>query len=186
MPLCFLFGFRDVAEPWHTNDDVDGNAEVTGSADIEHLSRFAPFRRARNAIRAQSTHSPRTSSSRSRNTQLSPAVHDFRPAQLTPQLMPTPTYAAETQKALPNLRPEYPIFVPTQSLPVSHVNQSFFQTTADPVVPRMAGLMPDLTIPQPSMDDYIRTADDMAGYLTWDAMEVPAWLNYGNLFPPAG
>lgn len=186
MPLCFLFGFRDVAEPWYTKDDVDGDAEVTGSADVEHLSRFAPFRRARFALKAQSAHSPRTSSSRSRNTHPSPAVHDYRPTQPTPQPMPTPSYAAENQQALPSLRPEYSNFMQSQTLPMNQMNQGFYQNTPDPVAQQMTGLMPDMVISQPSMDEYIQTADDMAGYLTWNAMEVPSWLNYGNLFPPAG
>lgn len=189
MPLCFLFGFRDVAEPWCTKEDVEGDAaEVTGSADIEHLSRFAPFRRARTALKAQSIHSPKTSSSRSRNTQPSPAVPDFRSAQMTPAPVPTPapTYSTENQQPLPNLRPEYSNYMPAQSLPMNQMNQNFFQGAPDPGVPQMTRMMPDMMVPQPSMEDYIRTAGDMAGYLTWDAMEVPAWLNYGNLFPPAG
>lgn len=201
MPLCFLFGFRDVAEPWRTKEDIEGDAaEVTGSADIEHLSRFAPFRRARNALKARSTHSPKTTSSRSRNTQPSPAFPDYRSAQMTPGTIPapvpapTPAYNADSQQPLPNLRPEYSNYMPAQTLPmnqmsqVSQVNQmgQGFFPAPDSGVSQMAEMMPDIMVPQPSMDDYIRTAGDMAGYLTWDVMEVPAWLNYGNLFPPAG
>ena len=186
MPLCFLFGFRDIAEPWRRKDDVEGDAEVTGSADIEHLSRFAPFRRARSALKAQSTNSPRTSSSRSRNNQPSPAV-DFRSQQPMSQGVPTPTFPVENQQAPPTLRPEYSNFPPQQNLPMDAMNQAFFQTAPESTIPQVASLqVPEMMPLQPSMDDYIRTADDMAGYLTWDVMEVPSWLNYGNLFPPAG
>lgn len=67
------------------------------------------------------------------------------------------------------------------------MNQAFFQTAPESTMPQVTSLqVPDMMPLQPSMDDYIRTADDMAGYLTWDVMEVPSWLNYGNLFPPAG
>lgn len=186
MPLCFLFGFRDIAEPWRRKDDVDGDAEVTGSADIEHLSRFAPFRRARSALKAQSTNSPRTSSSRSRNNQPSPAV-DFRSQQPMSQGVPTPHFPVENQQAPPGLRPEFSNFPPQQNLPMDTMNQAFFQTAPESTMPQVTSLqVPDMMPLQPSMDDYIRTADDMAGYLTWDVMEVPSWLNYGNLFPPAG
>lgn len=79
--------------------------------------------------------------------------------------------------------PEYQNFAPLPSQPLP-VNQGFYQSAPAQIVPQMAGMMPGMTIPQPSMDDYVRTADEMSGYLTWQAMEVPPWLNLENVLPP--
>lgn len=80
------------------------------------------------------------------------------------------------------LQSEYPTFLPTPAIPA---DPGYYQSPPGPIVPQMSSMMPpDVIVSQPSMDDYIRTAGEMAGYLTWDTLEVPPWLNYGNLFPP--
>ncbi|KAI6783981.1 uncharacterized protein J7T54_001857 [Emericellopsis cladophorae] len=181
MPLCFLFGFRDVAEPYRRRGYADDNeAEVVGSADIDHLSRFAPFRRARSELKASSVQSPVSSSSR--HTHPSPARQD---SMTLPPLMVPPTTVPDTAQSqrrntqmLPVLRPAYSSFVPPD--PVA-VDQNYYPV--QPIHSQMMSMVSDTMEGQPTMDDYIRTAGDMAGYLTWDHMEIPASLNYANFFP---
>jgi hypothetical protein len=227
MPICFLFGFRDVAEPYrsvtryviasHSStatltsvsaSEGDDAAEVTGSADVEHLSRFAPLRRARSAIHeakssagsgaASSNKSyPSTSHSSLRPPHLvssqqaplsaSPSEIINHPVQnLDPVTVSIPSQAPAISQppttlqlgpdqVLPSLRPDYMASV---SEPLS-----LEQADVAPNLPAMGAAMMD-GIPQPSVDDYIRTADEMSGYLTWQAMTVPSWLNFGDMFPP--
>lgn len=51
-------------------------------------------------------------------------------------------------------------------------------TTTEMISP-MAALMPqDAAMMQLSMEEYTRAANDMSNYLTWNMMEIPAWLDY--------
>lgn len=36
---------------------------------------------------------------------------------------------------------------------------------------------------QPSVDDYIKTADEMSPYLTWNMPDMPQWLTLGDHVP---
>lgn len=83
---------------------------------------------------------------------------------------------------LPVLRPAYSSFAPPDPVVM---DQSYYsvQSTLPPIHSQMMSMVSDTMAGQPTMDDYIRTAGDMAGYLTWDQMEIPASLNYANFFP---
>jgi len=175
--MCF-----DKMLMWYSPDDNE--AEVIGSADIDHLSRFAPFRRARSELKASSVQSPVSSSSR--HTHPSPARQDSR---TLPPLMVPPTTVPNTAQSkprntqmLPVLRPAYSSFAPPDPVVM---DQSYYsvQSTLPPIHSQMMSMVSDTMAGQPTMDDYIRTAGDMAGYLTWDQMEIPASLNYANFFP---
>ncbi|OIW27650.1 hypothetical protein CONLIGDRAFT_441613 [Coniochaeta ligniaria NRRL 30616] len=51
LPLCSTFGLRDFANEWReVEQSPDAPAEVTGPADMHHLSNFALFRKARSEI----------------------------------------------------------------------------------------------------------------------------------------
>lgn len=226
MPICFLFGFRDVAEPYRditryvteslssraslifvSVSEGDDPAEVTAPADVEHLSRFAPLRRARSAIHeakssggsgAGSSHRSYTSTTHSslRPPPVAPSqqpplsasssniVNSAQnygpspapiPSQATAPPQPFATLQLGSDQILPNLRPDYMLPV-SETLPLE-------QSDTFQHMPVMGATMMD-GIPQPSVDDYIRTADEMSGYLTWQAMTVPSWLNFDNMFPP--
>lgn len=156
----------------------DGDvAEVVGSADNEHLSRFAPFRRARCSLKAQPTSSTQTSSSR--YTRPSPPAYPAQDSvgQSIQKAVAPVTLETEPQM-LPGTQANYQSFAPPGSM-----DQGFYTTPAVPIVPQMGTMVNDMSMPQPSMDDYVRTADEMSGYLTWDMMDIPPMLDYGNYFP---
>lgn len=82
------------------------------------------------------------------------------------------------QQMIPETQQSYQAFIPPGGL-----DQGFYATPAAPMMSQTGTMMTDMTIPQPSTDDYVRTADEMSGYLTWDMMDIPPMLDYGNYFP---
>lgn len=85
-----------------------------------------------------------------------------------------------TEQLLPNPQSAYSMLAP-EPLPMQAVYSGDGSQYMPDIATTMATAVP---ISQPSMDDYIRTADEMSGYLTWQTMEIPPWLNLENLFPP--
>jgi hypothetical protein len=152
----------------------DGDpAEVVGSADLEHLSRFAPFRRARSALKSQpGVSSTRTSSSH--HAQSSPATQENYPLS---QPISAHLQVDADHQGLSSLPPEQAF------MPVG-MGQGLFSTPSMQMARPMQPIVSEMMIPQPSMNDYVRTADEMSSYLTWDAMDIPPMLDYGNFFPP--
>lgn len=159
---------------------------MTGSADIEHLSQFAPFRRARSELKkAKSTGSAMTLSSG--YTQPSPVAQ--------PGVQPTETIETghtEHDYSLPTMAPAYPSF--TQQQP---------QHQQAPMVAELAPnpnqMMPPISIPlgaptempmqnnvmmQAQVDDYLKAADELSNYLTWDMSQLPTWIDFGEMMPP--
>ena len=37
---------------------------------------------------------------------------------------------------------------------------------------------------QPSVDDYIKTADEMSNLLTWTMPDIPPWMSLGDMMAP--
>jgi hypothetical protein len=46
------------------------------------------------------------------------------------------------------------------------------------------GIMTSGTTMPPGMDDYLRRANEMSGYLTWEEMNLPQWFHNGDAYPP--
>lgn len=137
--------------------------EVTGSADIHHLTYFAPFRRARSEIRAhQSSTSPGTVSSfNTQGSWTSGLANRERPPinAIEPIITESPQLQQAHESSL----------VATSQHPIStgehlHPHQPQQQ---------IGEVAPDLTMFAPSMEDYIRTAGEMSDYLTWNMYELP-------------
>lgn len=182
---------------WNISDD-DDQAEVTGSAEVEHLSRFAPLRRARSAIQearssegsrdhssrdsrmspiTQGSHRPSIVSASQSAMSISPSViADTAQSALSAPLQLPPPLSDLSEQVPPHLQPDYSTFI-HETLPL----QTAYSGDGSQYMPDMTTAVP---ISQPSMDHYIRTADEMSGYLTWQTTEIPPWLNFGNLFPP--
>jgi hypothetical protein len=198
LPLCYIFGFRDAAEPYRTKDPVryacpedtwwchansiysftENPAELTGSAEVEHLSQFAPFRRARTNIkRSQSAGGSKTPSSQ--NEQLSLVM------QPPPSLLDTNMSSVGNEPPPFNLQPDYPPFA---AQPSGILIPLYGNDNAQTVVTLGSLTHPSETpaIPQSSMTmgDYIRAADEMSGFLTWQTSDLPPWFTYDNPFPP--
>jgi hypothetical protein len=51
------------------------------------------------------------------------------------------------------------------------------------VTPLVGSMIQNEDILQPSMDDYIRAADEMSSYLTWDMNQLPPWINFNDPMP---
>ncbi|VUC20648.1 unnamed protein product [Clonostachys rosea] len=183
LPLCYIFGFRDAAEPYRTKDLVSFNedpAEVTGPAEVEHLSQFAPFRRARTSIkRSQSAAGSKTPSSQ--NEQLSLVMQPL-PGLLDTSMSPV---GNEPQPPPFNLQPDYPPFAAQPSgisMPLYRSQNAQTMVTLGSIThPSETPAIPQSSM---TMGDYIRAADEMSGFLTWQTSDLPPWFTYDNPFPP--
>lgn len=75
--------------------------------------------------------------------------------------------------SLPILRPTYP---PIEVAP-ELMSQSLAQRNPLQIMPSAGVMVQNGAILQPSVDDYIKTADEMSTYLTWGMTEIPNWMN---------
>ncbi|KAH8125289.1 hypothetical protein LI328DRAFT_155837 [Trichoderma asperelloides] len=177
IPLCHIFGFRDIAERYQEtlNIPIDP-AEVTGSAEDYHLSALASFRRGRTQLEeAQSTSSVKTMSANDNKSPLIQASQNL--------FYETPidkSGGSDFTNSLPVLRPTYP---PLEIAP-ELMNQSLPQRNPLHTIPSAGVMVQNGVIIQPSVDDYIKTADEMSAYLTWGIPDIPQWLNLPDQMPP--
>lgn len=49
------------------------------------------------------------------------------------------------------------------------------------LMPSAGVMMQHNAMLQPSVDDYIRTADEMSNLLTWNMPDIPPWMNLGDM-----
>ncbi|EHK41509.1 uncharacterized protein TrAtP1_005005 [Trichoderma atroviride] len=177
IPLCHLFGFRDIAERYQETLSIPIDpAEVTGSAEDHHLSALASFRRGRAQIEeAQSTSSVKTMSA---NDCKSPLIQASQ--NLFYETSIDKSGGSDFANALPVLRPTYP---PLEIAP-ELMNQSLPSNDSLHVIPSAGVLVQNGAIMQPSVEDYIKTADEMSTYLTWGIPDMPQWLNLPDQMPP--
>lgn len=38
---------------------------------------------------------------------------------------------------------------------------------------------------QAQVDEYLKAADEMSNYMTWDMTQLPSWTDFGDMLPPA-
>ncbi|RFU75772.1 hypothetical protein TARUN_6531 [Trichoderma arundinaceum] len=181
IPLCHLFGFRDIAERYQEtlglSVPIDA-AEVTGSADVHHLSALASFRRGRVQLQeSQSAGSVKTMSSTNDNQ--SPLIHASQNIGYG-GLVDKGGGGDFTTNSLPVLRPIYP---PLEIAP-ELMSQGLAQRNALQIMPSAGVMVQSGAMLQPSVDDYIKTADEMSTYLTWGMPEIPQWINLPDQMPP--
>lgn len=154
--------------------------EITGPADAEHLSQFAPFRRARTTIETtKSITGSKTSSSQ----------HESVPLVVRTLTSPTATRPTGVSDHPPTSLPsDYSAMSdqPGEAVRATPPAATFYRSGEGDGAVALGTNMPlpeDSGIPQPSMNHYIRTADEMSGYLTWQTTELPPWFNYDSQFP---
>ncbi|EHK15321.1 uncharacterized protein TRIVIDRAFT_123716, partial [Trichoderma virens Gv29-8] len=169
IPLCHLFGFRDIAERYQEtlglNIPIDP-AEVTGSADDHHLSALASFRRGRVQLQeSQSSGGAKTMSSENDNTP--PLIHASQSIIYEDPV--DKSSGGDFTNSLPVLRPVYP---PLEVAP-ELMSQSLSPRNALQIMPSAGVMVQNGALLQPSVDDYIKTADEMSTYLTWGMPEIP-------------
>ncbi|EEU40352.1 uncharacterized protein NECHADRAFT_76532 [Fusarium vanettenii 77-13-4] len=172
LPLCILFGFRDIAEEWRDSQTPHRmSPEVTGTAEVHHLVSFAPFRRAQTEIKARQSASPRTlSSSAISASQSARRANEERPP----------------INSVDNAGPDQHLVAVPNPGPIAH-NQAM-QVMAQEMDTDQID-MTDLHMVHPSMEDYIRTAGEMSDYLTWNMSELPdlsIWTDFGGQDPSSG
>ncbi|KAF4980458.1 hypothetical protein FDECE_17877 [Fusarium decemcellulare] len=171
LPLCILFGFRDIAEEWRDSQTPHRmSPEVTGPAEAHHLVNFAPFRRAQTEIQARQSASPKTiSSSGISATQQTRRLNDQRPTINSVDTAPTQRQSNQPLPLTPEFEP--------QGQPMPAMMQNVIHDQME---------MSDLEMVHPSMEDYIRTAGEMSDYLTWNMSELPdlpLWTDFGSQDP---
>ncbi|RSL65958.1 hypothetical protein CEP51_012921 [Fusarium floridanum] len=169
LPLCILFGFRDIAEEWRDSQTPHRmSPEVTGTAEVHHLVSFAPFRRAQTEIKARQSASPRTVSSS--------AISASQPARRANEERPP-------INSVDNAGPDQHLV----AAPIAPHNQAMQVMAQGMDTSQME--MTDLHMVHPSMEDYIRTAGEMSDYLTWNMSELPdlsIWTDFGGQDPASG
>ncbi|KAK4079651.1 transcriptional regulator family: Fungal Specific TF [Trichoderma harzianum] len=180
IPLCHLFGFRDIAERYQETLGLSipiDPAEVTGSADDHHLVALASFRRGRVQLQeSQATGSAKTMSSGNDNK--SPLIHASQSVIYEETV--DRGNGGDFTSSLPILRPTYP---PIEVAP-ELLSQSLAQRNPLQIMPSAGVMVQNGAILQPSVDDYIKTADEMSTYLTWGMTEIPHWMNLPDPMPP--
>ncbi|KAL7974367.1 hypothetical protein HDV63DRAFT_111362 [Trichoderma sp. SZMC 28014] len=177
IPLCHIFGFRDIAERYQETLSITIDpAEVIGSAEDHHLSAFASFRRGRAQVEeAQSTSSTKTMSA---NDGKSPLIQANQNVFYETSI--DKSGSGHFANALPVLRSTYP---PLEIAP-ELMNQSLPPRDSLHVIPSAGVLVQNGAIIQPSVEDYIKTADELSTYLTWGIPDMPQWLNLPDQMPP--
>ncbi|KAH7329468.1 hypothetical protein B0I35DRAFT_474073 [Stachybotrys elegans] len=183
LPLCVMFGFPDIADRHRElQEELNGAIEVTGPANHDHLSPFNPFRKAKTQVKQASTwgSSPKRASQAStipspsthgsqRSSSTKPQVEDGSTASL-PCLLPTDIFGMgftgmEGMEGMEGMGQEDP----NQQMTLPNFGMQYATTT------------------QPSTVDYIRAADQMSGYLTWQMMELPndlpPWTSEADFLP---
>lgn len=199
LPICTLFGFRHIAEKYHEPTEYErfyiflalifvnslyrdnsDPAEVTGSADMHHLSRLAPFRRGQSELKGHTAQSDRTASSS--NTHHSPVAQSRKQA---------------TQRGTANYGGQsygngFPVARPGQGLAPTANGNGVVASQPGPssqrgplqLMPSAGVMMQHNAMLQPSVDDYIKTADEMSNLLTWTMPDIPPWMNLGDMMAP--
>ncbi|KAJ0420218.1 hypothetical protein BJY00DRAFT_313155 [Aspergillus carlsbadensis] len=157
LSLCMLFGLEDITHEFHgTHLDPDESTFVTGSPEMHHLTNFAFFRQARAEIQARQANLSFTKSPSS------------KPSQYTPQRALLDAASWEGQKdERENYHPQSNGQISERAAhSISHVPE------VEPSLSRSNNLADS----QPSVEDYIRTAEGMCDYLAWDSME--SWQSW--------
>lgn len=95
--------------------------------------------------------------------------------------------------ALPTLRPTYPIVHQTQGPLVPDLGQPAHsqmppQPPLDQMLPPTEGMIPNDAIlqaqVQAQVDDYLKAADELSNYMTWDMTQLPSWVDFGGMMGP--
>ncbi|PTB75659.1 hypothetical protein M440DRAFT_1439356 [Trichoderma longibrachiatum ATCC 18648] len=180
IPLCHLFGFRDIAERYQETLGLSipiDPAEVTGSPDVHHLSASASFRRGRLQLQeSQSKTGGKTISSG--NDAKLPLI------QATQSMFHEEPIdkggGSDYASSLPLLRPSYPPFEVAPEL----LGQTVAQRNPLHIVPSAGVMAQSGSLLQPSVDDYIKTADEMSAFLTWGMPDMPPWIDLPDQMPP--
>ncbi|KAH7165273.1 hypothetical protein EDB81DRAFT_778906 [Dactylonectria macrodidyma] len=178
IPLCMVFGLRDIAEEWrqHLQSSPDNTPEVTGSADIDHLSQIATFRRARNQLRQhQLSTSPSTTLSSGHRHSIVTASSRAGVEARSPDIDSAPSLTMQQQPLI------------YQGADAMHLAVG---TALELGLGPSDALEPNIhMLDQASLSEFIMAADDLGEYLTWDitgSSEVPPWSSVGWLEEPPG
>ncbi|KAI8630234.1 hypothetical protein F5Y19DRAFT_484116 [Xylariaceae sp. FL1651] len=164
LPLCVTFGLSDFAEEWLGTQSPPNlpAAEVTGSAELHHLSKAAPFRLAQSEIEAQrSSASPRTAPSSSmEGSEQDEARLDRKGPPIVP-VHPT-THTHEPQQMAQT--PMHP-----QRTRLEHIDMRNYLFASNP------------SSGQPTTEEYIRTADEMSSFLILqnsEPLQMPSYQQW--------
>jgi hypothetical protein len=88
--------------------------------------------------------------------------------------------SSDFTNSLPVLRPTYPPLEVEPEL----MNQGLPPRNPLQIMPSAGVMVQNGAMLQPSVDDYIKTADEMSAYLTWAIPEIPQWMNLPDQMPP--
>lgn len=148
----------------------DGSVEVTGSADIDHLSYFATFRRARAGLLA--AHQSERSNSTSAHGPEPPSLANADPRAVTRDDSWQTGDSAADGPVLPLVRP---VYVEPVSASVAAGLQDGNVEEQESIGGAPASIEVTDMMGRPSMDNYIRAADQVSDYLMLGMEQWPTW-----------
>lgn len=178
--LFFNMDWREyilLANPYNPRIPIDP-PEVTGSADVHHLSAVASFRRGRLQLQESQSTSTSAKTMSPMTDNRSPLIHASQ--SIIYEEPVDKSGGSDFISSLPVLRPTYP---PLELAP-ELMSQGLDQRNALQIIPSAGVMVQDGAMLQPSIDDYIKTADEMSTYLTLGILEIPPWLNLPDHLPP--
>ncbi|EGR45648.1 uncharacterized protein TRIREDRAFT_110689 [Trichoderma reesei QM6a] len=180
IPLCHLFGFQDIAERYQETLGLSipiDPAEVTGSSDVHHLSASASFRRGRLQLQELQSKTGGKAIS-SGNDAKSPLIQATQSIFYEEPI--DKGVSNDYASSLPLLRPGYSPFEVAPEL----LSQTLAQRNSLQAMPPADDMVQSGGLLQPSVDDYIKTADEMSTFLTWGMPDMPQWINLADQMPP--
>ncbi|KAL7933105.1 hypothetical protein V8C35DRAFT_304933 [Trichoderma chlorosporum] len=179
IPLLEKFDFNTVVAEWQAYPSPismnSEQAEVTGPEDAGFLSNLAPFRLAKEEIRAQ----------KKQRRGSSPAANDFPVSPTT--VRPPPIISMPQKGALGSVAGsignggvlENPDFSLNHIQLASTAHPTPASVNGQDVTAEIQGGVPKEMIDLSDLaEDYIRMAGEMANYISWDISEPPSWLDF--------
>lgn len=157
--------------------EAPDETEVTGSADMHHLSRLAPFRRGRSELQRAShaAHSPQTSSSS--NAYPSPLTQSSR------NMLPRSSTSQDASN-FPGMMQMVRSGMPSLDSSMGPPTPGTSQRPPLQIMPSAGVMAQNGAMLQPSIDDYIKTADEMSNLLTWNMPDLTPWITFDNMMMP--
>ncbi|UKZ48354.1 hypothetical protein TrVGV298_002577 [Trichoderma virens] len=177
IPLLEKFDFNNVVAEWQAYPSPismnSEQAEVTGPEDAGFLSNLAPFRLAKEEIRAH----------RKQRRGSSPAANDLSASPTT--VRPPPIISMPQKGALGGVGGGIGNSGVLENTELS-LDRIQLASTAHPTPVNDQGVAAEIQggVPKEMIDlsdlaeDYIRMAGEMANFISWDISEPPSWLDF--------
>ncbi|KAL7810209.1 hypothetical protein V8C44DRAFT_332577 [Trichoderma aethiopicum] len=183
IPLLEKFDFNNVVSEWQaypspisTNTEP---AEVTGPEDTGFLSSLAPFRLAKEEIRAQTRQRRGTSPTVRNELPASPSTATVRPPPIISMPQKGTTLGGGGGIGNGDVLDGVEFSLDRMQLASTSASHPTPPGVNDQDASTVQGEVPKEMVDLSDLaEDYIRMAGEMSNYISWDISEPPAWLDF--------